>query len=757
MPVPVPRFSKPAAHPVIKKRQIDDGHHPIHTLTRTLPVSPTGPPPSFGTREEWINSLPTWRRTKPRRIWEEDSRRDDSPPDFKQGLARADNAPAIKGQCAEAYVPPMLRGARSAWGGQLRGRVSCADVDMDYVSPTAEVDNKEDNMSDYSFSSGSDSEQDDAEPLHDAEMADGQLYERGAFTPVFEADSPIGDAEPGSSPIEPVTPFGEFVDRAVVRTKSTGSYDGFARLEDARAGDDGLVAKAPVVAPQERKEPAPSVQEISTPSASIEYKKLAGPLAEWITNYVWQVCTNGLSLPPSYSQGTPIPGFPSAPPACIATAVHSLLLSTLLQPSAVFLAIWYIVRLPVYLGPTALGPDHVKEHRFRHELLGSYHEPEMIMQSAPFRVIVLGCMFANKWLDDHTFSNKTWQAISSIPIQSINRLESLALAIFDFNMCVPPTAWSHWLSHVMNYHLALSPPSHQPIGRPSSNPHSLIKRVIDEMMQAPLACESSSPTPEPVFIGLADRRRELIEKEMAMNADALEIDLDEDGPLREEYVPRRRTSAASSTWSNSSREQNIAPTDAPVIPTALKGGDWPEAIARVKGELPPPARWSPAADEPILRDSHRANRPYVAVQPAVLSASQAPLYHVSQTGFQAPPEPAYDPHTQWAVSAYAAPAPMVPAYNPYPSYVLPVAPAMSHSRSQSLSYDQDNSHSHNHARSYSQHRDYRCPGDLRMPLNASEPLSGMADPLQWHALGAYGVYPPPAYSRHVNMDYVSPW
>lgn len=755
MPVPVPRFSKPAAHPVIKKRQIDEGHPPIHNLTRTLPVSPTGPPPAFGTREEWINSLPTWRRTKPRRIWEDDVRRDDAAQDFDQGLARADNAQAIKGQCAEAYVPPMLRGSRTAWGDEQRCRVPSSDVDMDYVSPAAEADNKEDNMSEYSFSSGSDSsDQGDAEPLHDTEMGDGQSYERGAFTPVFEADSPVGGADAGSSPIEPVTPFGEFVDRAVVRTKGVESYDVYARMEDTR--DDVVVrADAPVssvmTAVETQEEPAPSVQEVITPGASTAYKKLAGPLAEWITNYVWQACTTGFNLSPLYCQGAPIRPYASSPPNHIATSVHSILLSTLLQPSAVFLAIWYIVRLPIYFGPTALGPDHVKEHRFRHELLGSFHDEE-VDASAPFRIIVLGCMFANKWLDDHTFSNKTWQAITNIPIQSINRLESLALAIFDFNMCVPATEWSQWLSHVMAYHLALSPPSHQPIGRPSSNPHSIVKRVIDEIILAPAARENSSPTPEPVFIGLAERRRALVEKEMAMNADALEIDLDEDGPLREEYMPRRRISGASSTWSSSSREQNIAPPEK-MSCAPLKTSDWNDT-AKAKGELPPPARWSPAADEPILRDSHRTNRPYVAVQPVV--APHAPLYHVPQPGFQAPPEPAaYDPHAQWAVGGY--PAAMVTAYNPYPSYVLPVAPAMSHSRSQSLSYDQDNSHPHNHARSYSQHGDYRCTGDSRMPYNVSEPLPGMADPLQWHALGAYGVYPQPAYPRHVNMDYVSPW
>jgi hypothetical protein len=88
-------------------------------------------------------------------------------------------------------------------------------------------------------------------------------------------------------------------------------------------------------------------------------------------------------------------------------------LSTLLQPSAIFLAILYIVRLPVFFGAIALGPDHAKELRFRIVLLGEVCgglDREAMEASAPFRLIVLGCMLANKWLDDHTFSNKTWCA-----------------------------------------------------------------------------------------------------------------------------------------------------------------------------------------------------------------------------------------------------------------------------------------------------------------------------------------------------------
>jgi hypothetical protein len=103
--------------------------------------------------------------------------------------------------------------------------------------------------------------------------------------------------------------------------------------------------------------------------------------------------------------------YSNTPPDYLSPSIHSLLLSTLLQPSAVFLAVWYIVRLPVFFG-ASLAADHVKELRFRVELLGDCRgdiiDREAMQASAPFRLILLGCMLANKWLDDHTFSNKTW-------------------------------------------------------------------------------------------------------------------------------------------------------------------------------------------------------------------------------------------------------------------------------------------------------------------------------------------------------------
>jgi hypothetical protein len=65
--------------------------------------------------------------------------------------------------------------------------------------------------------------------------------------------------------------------------------------------------------------------------------------------------------------------YANSPPSFLAPAVHSLLLSTLLQPSAIFLAILYIVRLPVFFSAITLGPDHAKELRFRTVLLGKVY------------------------------------------------------------------------------------------------------------------------------------------------------------------------------------------------------------------------------------------------------------------------------------------------------------------------------------------------------------------------------------------------
>ncbi|KAJ6539075.1 hypothetical protein B0H19DRAFT_960148 [Mycena capillaripes] len=764
MPVPVPRFSRPSAHPVLKKNAT--GPNPFQSLTCSLPVSPPGPPPSFGTREEWINSLPTWRRTKPRRIWEEDSRRAEQ--DFYAGLAAADsNASAIKGSRAEACIPPLYTLLRTDLPLGSDGdaddemssdysaldRVAC-DNDSQWSNSSLGMDVDYQSQIDISTSS----------PASDLHNYDEQVYERGAFTPVFEDQSPgvYSGPDVGSSPVGPITPFGEFVDRAVAAESYPTYGEGLsAKSQAAQQEHCGSVPQSYDTSEfhqyVKEEDAAASAPEVVTPSATSGYRKLAEPLADWVANYVWKACSTGFSLPSAFSR----PSYRSgSPPSYLANAVHSVLLSTLLQPSAVFLAIWYIVRLPVYYDSAALSADYAKELRFRAALLGNGSDEDATEANAPFRLIVLGFMLANKWLDDHTFSNKTWyvpHTISNVPIGTLNKLESLALDIFAYDLSVPSSDWSQWLSHLVSYHQLSPSPSHpQPISRPSTNPHAIVRKSLDEIIQAPAACNYNTCSPQPVFIGLDERRRERMEKEQARSVDVLEIDLDEDGPLREEYLPRRRVSGAGSTRSFISHE---APPPRIAVDNAQ---NWQQAHKVVEKSLPPPARWSPAADEPILRERNRASGHYVAVQPPLLPSmipyQMAPNYHAPhELGYPNqnwPPGGTYVAVKPQALMGYVFDAPPLHvSHPPYNAYPFVPSLALSHSRSQSLSYDQDNSHSRNRLRSCSQSQfEYNCH-DVHMLPNELAPSTEVD--ARWGAPAHYG-YPAPAFAGQPGHGHMQP-
>lgn len=63
------------------------------------------------------------------------------------------------------------------------------------------------------------------------------------------------------------------------------------------------------------------------------------------------------------------------------------------------LALWYIQRLPV--GKINGEVQTEMERSFRDDLLASKNE-------IPWRLLVLGLTLSNKWLEDNTFTTKTW-------------------------------------------------------------------------------------------------------------------------------------------------------------------------------------------------------------------------------------------------------------------------------------------------------------------------------------------------------------
>ncbi|KAF8665689.1 hypothetical protein AX16_000142 [Volvariella volvacea WC 439] len=737
MPVPVPPVSKPVAHPVHKPfpaanatvaipQHLDSLYH----LSQTLPASPIGPPAAFSTREEWINSLPVWRREKPRRSWDDtDDSEDSEVQGFSRGLIGAEDASVIKGEHAEACIlPRFLLKARLALPGGAPAdppHSSDADADDEMSSEDSALDSFPlDSASQWSATSpaangGNVMQLDDQCAVSCALGSSGvpvlgsRAYGYIHFTPGYESSGNVSGQEAGSSPLGPVTPFGDFVDRAVAaQTYIPGDGVFQNAVPQAYAPQDGMrppYVYPPVPAQQvfiqdQVKQPPPPTDAV-TPSANANYWRLAEPLSEWLANYIWKVCTTGLSLPPSFNRPVVNVGLLYRfPPSHLSASVHKLLLATLLQPSAVILSLWYISKLPVLFDMLDMPQSSSKELAFRELWLTGCDRDGV--DNAPFRIIVLGFILANKWLDDHTFSNKTWHTITGIPVAVINKLELMALEIFNHNLSISDKDWAHWLDHVMSYHMSLAAPL-QPISRPSTNPHALIRKALEEIIQAPVAYHNTdSPLPHPVFLGLEERKRDIFEKERHA-LEVSEINLDEDGPLREEYMPKRRAGSGVALHSQDKR-------------WTFHGDNGWEILRATNGplkNLPPPAKWSPAADEPILRDASRKSGHYVAVQPPVTSLSNGiyPIHHQA---------PGHDVVANaWAGGIIGQPnshnagdfGPMKPVPPPpgypfeYPRHYVSGAhasafnpvPGVYHSRTHSLSYGHEHVQPPRHVRSFS--------------------------------------------------------
>ena len=313
MPVPVPRTNRPTAYPVIK-------HNPAQTKAiHTISTSPNR-----------LQSLPSWRRKS-----HHPGRQETLPPPaqysvqgFYKGLTAADNASVIKGAHAEACIPPKYK---SIFLSQMITDILPSDDQANW-----EVDG------DYAMSSHRLSLMDQTQ-FHDSSYWDsnhlisnqgcGLLQEdqfrylnKSSFKVVtdiavvndrllHQAISPNPDSSSGhgssSSPMGPVTPFVEFIDRAVAAPQYSISDDGYADssathecYQDTQAVLNAC--HAPPVSPSIAELPQKHqlVVDTVTFSTTLGFKKLFGPLADWVANYVWKACTTGLSLPPAFSQSS---------------------------------------------------------------------------------------------------------------------------------------------------------------------------------------------------------------------------------------------------------------------------------------------------------------------------------------------------------------------------------------------------------------------------------------------------------------------
>ena len=312
MPVPVPRINRPTAYPVIK-------HNPAQT--KAIHITSAAP-------NRLQSSLPSWRRKSRHPGWQETL----PPPTqysvqgFYEGLTAADNASVIKGAHAEACIPPKYKSnflSQMSMDTPPSDGQSNWEVDGDYamsshrLSPTDQTQFHDssswDSNHSINYQNCSLLREDRSCYLNhpssfEAAADTAAVLDRLSHLPISPKPDSSSGHDSGSSPIEPVTPFGEFIDRAVAAAQYPISDDGYPDSTDVHEcyQDTQAVLNACQPVFPSIAEPPPkqeSVVDTVTPSA-VGFKKLSGPLADWVANYVWKACTTGLSLPFAFSQSS---------------------------------------------------------------------------------------------------------------------------------------------------------------------------------------------------------------------------------------------------------------------------------------------------------------------------------------------------------------------------------------------------------------------------------------------------------------------
>ncbi|EIW65113.1 uncharacterized protein TRAVEDRAFT_140498 [Trametes versicolor FP-101664 SS1] len=68
------------------------------------------------------------------------------------------------------------------------------------------------------------------------------------------------------------------------------------------------------------------------------------------------------------------------------------------------------------------------------------------MAGSEYRVAIAALMLANKFVDDNTYTNKTWSEVSGIELSEVNRMEREFLLGIDFGLYVDKTTYESWLN-----------------------------------------------------------------------------------------------------------------------------------------------------------------------------------------------------------------------------------------------------------------------------------------------------------------------
>ncbi|KAF2863170.1 hypothetical protein K470DRAFT_268365 [Piedraia hortae CBS 480.64] len=243
--------------------------------------------------------------------------------------------------------------------------------------------------------------------------------------------------------------------------------------------------------------------------------------------------------------------------------VATTLAATLVSPNVVLLALLFIYRLKK-LNPSVRGK------------LGS-----------EFRLLTVALMLANKFLDDSTYTNKTWADVSGILVGEIHVMEVEFLSNMQYNLYTSAEEWAAWQSRLATFSLFVDSTAHLPPSRPpailppasSLAPSALPSPPVSNQASPPaaaaaetwmygqMACDPT-PAPSPLDYHHHSRKRSL---EDAAEPPAKRVPRTRPTRLPPNHVtapqlpPSRALGIPYTVYGVSSRPQSPAPSPADVL------------------------------------------------------------------------------------------------------------------------------------------------------------------------------------------------
>lgn len=213
----------------------------------------------------------------------------------------------------------------------------------------------------------------------------------------------------------------------------------------------------------------------------------------------------------------------------------------MLQPSAVFLALLYLSKFPRDFLPHQPSKDKMAL-KFRRALFGDDDSED----DACRKLFVCIAMLADRELHDNCFSSATWSEITHISMSDLAVLDFCSLHMLEHSLWVAPNSYYDWLVAMRHYNSSLVPEALS--AQNGRRYHEIVALQIEHVLSTLASGDNAAK--QPTFLKPGEH---LLPPEIQEDDEdfELDIDLDEDGPLPEQYVPRRVSSA--SRYSSESR------------------------------------------------------------------------------------------------------------------------------------------------------------------------------------------------------------